>query len=402
MPGPEIIDHAVTDAVVADTIVSDNERRRRRKASGKSAFPPPVDAAHCSNCRTALKGPVCHSCGQEADTFHRPIWSLVMEVLDGLFAFDGRFWRTIPPLIFRPGRVTREYLTGVRARYVQPFRLFIVASLAFFLVFSLDGDWNGLFGGDAEPDAQQLQEAERALAEAEAENPELAAQLGLLREQIEEAEAASAEVDANPQIAAIREQERRDAMELAMRQSLLPEDYPGLEREPGGTVRQELNGNASVTFEADGLGWLPYSARAFLANRIGHVIQEPDSWMRSVQVWTPRIIFALLPVYALLLALMHFWRRGIYFYDHLVVSLHFHAFIFFLMTALILAGPVIGAWGMLIFVLWSNFYLYRLHRRVYEHGRFMSVVRVLVLDLVYFFVLTFALLILLAVGLLFA
>ena len=124
MPGPDFIDGAVTDAVVADTVVSGNERRR-------SAFTPAGDDGHCSNCGTALKGPICHSCGQDADTFHRPVWSLVLEVLDGFFSFDGRFWRTIPALMFRPGRITRHYLTGVRARYVQPFRLFIVASLAF-------------------------------------------------------------------------------------------------------------------------------------------------------------------------------------------------------------------------------------------------------------------------------
>lgn len=389
MPGPDFIDGAVTDAVVADTVVSGNQRRR-------SAFTPAGDDGHCSNCGTALKGPICHSCGQDADTFHRPVWSLVLEVLDGFFSFDGRFWRTIPALMFRPGRITRHYLTGVRARYVQPFRLFIVASLAFFLVFSLDRD---MFGGTG-VEGEQLAEAERALAQAEEDNPEIAAQIAQLREQVGEAEEAQRAVEADPLVQQAQEQQRRDEMEQAMREALLPEDYPdAASDEDNGSVTRDLGDGTRVTVEADGADWLPYSARAYLAERIGHVIQDPDSWWRAVQTWTPRVIFVLLPIYALLLALMHFWRRGLFLYDHLVVSLHFHSFLFFLMTALILASPLIGGWGVLIFILWSNFYLYRLHRRVYLDGRFMSLIRVILLDLIYLLVLSIAFLALLAVGL---
>lgn len=391
MSGSEIIDSAVTDAIAADAVVSGNERRR-------SNFSADVADGHCSNCGTPLKGPICHSCGQDSDTYHRPVWSLVLEALDGLFSFDGRFWRTIPPLMFRPGRITRHYLTGVRARYVQPFRLFIVASLAFFLVFSLDG--LSMLGEDARPGEDDLAEAERALAEAQAENPEIAAQLAEVREAVDALEEdVRTRVDEDPQVALLERQRRRDAVELSMRQSLLPEDYPDAQTSDGSIRYGSENGGY---LELNGFDWLPYSARVYLADRIANVIQDPDSWLRAVQVWTPRMIFFLLPIYALLLALMHFWKRGIYFYDHLVVSLHFHAFLFFLMTALILAGPLIGAFGVLVFILWSNFYLYRLHRRVYGHARFMSVMRVLVLDAVYFVVLIFALLTVMAFGVLFA
>ena len=390
MSGPDLIDSAVTDAVAADAIFSGNQRR-------KSAFPPAGDDGHCSNCGTALKGPICHSCGQDADTFHRPVWSLVLEVLDGFFSFDGRFWRTIPALMFRPGRITRHYLTGVRARYVQPFRLFIVASLVFFLTFSIDSNMFGEQGGASSED---LAQAGQGLAEVETDIPVAAGQLARIREQVADAEVAARAAEEDPSVRALREQQRRDEMEQAMREALLPEDYPDAVREEGAEpVTRELADGTTLTVEAEGADWLPYSTRAYLAERLGHVIQEPDSWWRAVQTWTPRIIFVLLPIYALLLALMHFWRRGIYLYDHLVVSLHFHSFLFFLMTALILASPLIGISGVLIFILWSNFYLYRLHRRVYLDGRFTSLVRVILLDLIYLVVLSIAFLALLAVGL---
>jgi ABC-type multidrug transport system fused ATPase/permease subunit len=50
---------------------------------------------------------------------------------------DSRLWRTIYPLLFRPGFLTREFLRGRRARYLPPFRLYIVASVLFFLIASL-------------------------------------------------------------------------------------------------------------------------------------------------------------------------------------------------------------------------------------------------------------------------
>lgn len=393
MPDPDIIDHAVADAVAADAVFSGNERRR-------SAFSPSNEAGHCSNCDTPLKGPVCHSCGQDADTFHRPVWSLVMEVLDGLFSFDGRFWRTIPALMFRPGRITRHYLTGVRARYVQPFRLFIVASLAFFLVFTFgDDEVSRSIMSDGAMTTEDMENVDQALTNAEENNPELAGQLARVREEVDRIEDEARQIDDNPELSRIREQQRRDAMELSMRQSLLPEDYPRPENADGSV---EFAEDEAVNMDLAGLEGLPYPVRVYLADRIANVIQEPSRWVSAVQVWTPRVIFALVPIYALLLAMMHFWRRGIYFYDHLVVSLHFHAFLFFLMTALVLLTPVISGWGILIFFLWSNFYLYKLHRNIYEHGRFFALMRVLVLDLLYFVVLIFALLIVFAFGVLFA
>ena len=46
---------------------------------------------------------------------------------------DSRLWRTIAPLLFRPGFLTQQFLQGRRASYLPPFRLYIVVSLLFFL-----------------------------------------------------------------------------------------------------------------------------------------------------------------------------------------------------------------------------------------------------------------------------
>ena len=53
------------------------------------------------------------------------------------FSLDGRMWRTLAALLFRPGFLTREYFAGRRRRYIRPARLFLVLSLALFAAIRL-------------------------------------------------------------------------------------------------------------------------------------------------------------------------------------------------------------------------------------------------------------------------
>ncbi|MEL7230923.1 MAG: DUF3667 domain-containing protein [Pseudomonadota bacterium] len=95
----------------------------------------------CKNCGEMVMGRYCHHCGQLAASFHRPIWSLIGETVGDTLALDGRLSRTMPMLLFRPGRLTKRYTDGIRARYVPPFRLFLLASLLFFFtVFAIVGN----------------------------------------------------------------------------------------------------------------------------------------------------------------------------------------------------------------------------------------------------------------------
>lgn len=87
----------------------------------------------CQNCGHMVEERYCPNCGQLAASFHRPIASLVGETISDTFTFDGRLARTLPVLLFRPGRLTKNYTAGKRARYVPPFRLFLIASLVFYL-----------------------------------------------------------------------------------------------------------------------------------------------------------------------------------------------------------------------------------------------------------------------------
>lgn len=91
----------------------------------------------CANCGTPLQGGWCHQCGQLGEDFHRSALKLVGEAFEGLFHFDSRLWRTLPGLIYNPGRLTRDYLLGHRAPQIPPLRLFLVTLLVVFMVGNL-------------------------------------------------------------------------------------------------------------------------------------------------------------------------------------------------------------------------------------------------------------------------
>ncbi|HWU95666.1 MAG TPA: DUF3667 domain-containing protein [Sphingomonas sp.] len=99
------------------------------------------DHGLCLNCGTALIGSHCHSCGQ-AGHVHRSLHAIGHDLLHGVFHFDGKLWRTLPMLAWRPGELTRRYIAGERARFVSPMAIFLFSVFAMFAVFS----WVGISG----------------------------------------------------------------------------------------------------------------------------------------------------------------------------------------------------------------------------------------------------------------
>src|SRR4051812_433341 len=74
---------------------------------------------NCLNCGALLTGPYCHECGQHAQV-HRTLSALFHDFLHGVLHFEGKIWRTLPLLAWRPGQLTRCYIEGQRARFVSP------------------------------------------------------------------------------------------------------------------------------------------------------------------------------------------------------------------------------------------------------------------------------------------
>jgi hypothetical protein len=88
--------------------------------------------AACLNCGETLLGDFCWRCGQGAVNLHPSFRQLAGELVGDVFNLDTRLLRTLRPLLFRPGALTREYLAGRRVRHVTPLKTYLIAALVFF------------------------------------------------------------------------------------------------------------------------------------------------------------------------------------------------------------------------------------------------------------------------------
>jgi hypothetical protein len=123
---------------------------------------------NCLNCGAALAGEFCHACGQHAHV-HRTLTGFLHDVLHGVIHFEGKFWNTLPLLVWKPGELTRRYIDGERARFVSPVALFLFSVFLMFAAVSLFGGV-GEFSEQAKQGLQEeLRIDQRKLGELEAQ-----------------------------------------------------------------------------------------------------------------------------------------------------------------------------------------------------------------------------------------
>jgi hypothetical protein len=117
-------------------------------AAGDRAVGPDghTQEAACLNCGTPLAGAYCSTCGQHGH-IHRTLTAFFHDLLHSVFHFEGRFWNTLPLLVWRPGELTRRYVEGQRARFVSPMALFLFSVFLMFAVLGSLGSFDPIDSG---------------------------------------------------------------------------------------------------------------------------------------------------------------------------------------------------------------------------------------------------------------
>ena len=177
----------------------------------------------CLNCGAELEGEFCHECGQKAHV-HRTLGAFFHDLLHGVLHFEGKIWRTLPLLAWRPGELTRSYIEGKRASFVSPMALFLFSVFLMFAVVSATGNLNPNFNN-----------ANRNLVDAEKATVQQIAKLQAKRaERIKENKpTVSIDADIREQrsdLEVIRDMRRRGLTEAVFsRSSTIQTDIPFLE-----------------------------------------------------------------------------------------------------------------------------------------------------------------------------
>jgi hypothetical protein len=152
---------------VGDAITGGVLGRAVEPKAGEAGADGHTHESNCLNCGTALAGEFCHVCGQHAHV-HRTLTAFFHDFLHGVLHFEGKIWRTLPLLAWKPGQLTRRYVDGQRASFVSPVALFLFCVFLMFATVSLLGGSLGDLSPNAKADlAQEVQTGERQLAKAE-------------------------------------------------------------------------------------------------------------------------------------------------------------------------------------------------------------------------------------------
>ncbi|MFV3074447.1 DUF3667 domain-containing protein [Niveispirillum fermenti] len=274
----------------------------------------------CANCGAVLRGNFCHACGQPGH-LHRSMLHIVEEFFHGILHFDSKAWRTLPMLIFRPGKLTYDYIHGHRARYVTPLAMFLFTAFLMLMVFSMMGG-----AGDvpvAVPPTEQA-EALRLLEEG------LAEARGELREVEADLTAATA---AGEQVA-VATRLRDSAAERVERAQVALDAYKATLEATGATVTEDKDGKAAgvVTGPSTTLGNLisqemgkdlkvTIGTKEF-QERVKKRLSNPDFLIYKMQNTAYKFSWLLIPISLPFLWMLFFWKRDVAMYDHAIFSLY--------------------------------------------------------------------------------
>jgi hypothetical protein len=117
----------------------------------------------CRNCDTLLEDRYCPHCGQDRLAGQRRSFGrMVIDLCTGIFTFDDKVWVTVKKLLFRPGFLSKEYVSGRMVPYTLPIKLLWMMVLIFTVVFSLHDTSSSvvLMPRSATPSQQQTKIAE--------------------------------------------------------------------------------------------------------------------------------------------------------------------------------------------------------------------------------------------------
>ncbi|MBD3276406.1 MAG: DUF3667 domain-containing protein [Candidatus Marinimicrobia bacterium] len=300
---------------------------------------------NCSNCGTELQGEYCHECGQSAREYKTSVKQIIRDFFATYFTVDSKLFRSIIPLLFKPGFLVNKYLAGKRVRFIRPLRMYLFSSLIFFAFISFSNNANvGVDGMGESTDAvtdSVKQETGDALSD--------------FSRGLESALDDTALSDRNSvqDTIAADSTEGHDNSILRIRNN--PDDPSG------NTIEVEFNA-------------LGISRESSL---------DHNSIIRTAVDSISVMMFLLLPLFAAILKLIYI-RSGRLYVEHLVFVLYNHSFVFLLMTPLMLIET---NWVELPLIILVLVYLYISMRTVYTQSHLKTVFKYFLLMFAYLIIL---------------
>jgi len=322
---------------------------------------------NCLNCNAIVQGRYCHICGQENIEPKETVWHLINHFFQDITHFDGKFFSSLKLLVFRPGFLSREYMLGRRASYLNPIRFYVFTSAIFFLIFfslyhfdpnkdiNVSGDVNNVpISTIKKMDSIKY----RAFVDKLVKN-DSALKFAYNREAyfryLDTIALSSGSIKITPS-----KYTDRKSYDSALAHG---KDHNWIERQ---LVYKQIELNEK--YKGD--------SKAFISALINTLLHS-----------IPQMLFITLPLFALWLKLMYARRRQYYYVDHAIFTVHLFVFIFILELVIMGLNKIADATSALswlkyisvILTLGLFFYIYKAMRNFYRQGRGKTILKFLIL-----------------------
>jgi len=272
---------------------------------------------HCLNCKTELMGNFCHACGQHAHV-RRTVTSLIHDFLHGLLNFEGKIWRTLPLLAWKPGELTRRYIEGQRATFVSPIALFLFSAFLMFAAVETTNVGKG----------QAPQAVQQSLTD---------------------------QIKSDEQRLARLERDRAAAAKAGRPTERIDDKITGLKTELNAIKAVKTNGIPAAQFKFDG----DEQAPRWLSESVEAAAKNPDLTFLKLQNNASKFSWLIIPLSVPFVWLLFPFSRRFRPYDHTVFVTYSLSFMTLLVVAAVLIGlaglPAVAGFAMLI----PPFHIYR-------------------------------------------
>jgi hypothetical protein len=291
----------------------------------------------CLNCGTGLVGPHCHVCGQPAH-IHRTIGAFFHDIAHAVLHFDGKTFRTLPLLAWKPGELTRRYIAGERARFVSPMALFLFSVFLMFAVFQI--------AGITPP--TEISAPDRVGEQATPEN---------LKKELTDLKQARAEMGSGNVAAPFM-----DAQIARLEKQLGQQPAPG----KAVVLAESQSNKTRVTAH--------YTGVALIDHGIDKWRKNPSLMAYKLQSNSYKFSWLLIPLSVPFVWLLFLWRRKFGAYDHAVFVTYSLAFMTLLYVALVLLGGIgVGTAALVLLgILVPPVHIYKQLKGAYSLGRFSA------------------------------
>jgi hypothetical protein len=336
--------------------------------------------SECLNCGHPLdlSDRYCSYCSQINTNKQLSLKDFFLEFIGSIITYDSRLRFTIKDLLLKPGTITRNYTQGKRLKYANPFRFFLSVSIIYFLLQGLISTFspeNNTFTNiqtDTENDGiadstitgfnvvPNNKQGIFTLSGMETEKDTIDKRKQKQENFVFISEAA---IDSLPW-----------GNRFAKRFSLYNNFYEAYEiKDPAKALDSLKHKNTSYN------RWL-YSKN----ESIERIKDNPFGFVNYMLGKIPFFLFFFIPVFAFFFWLLYSKKKYTYM-EHMIFIFHIFSFLFLAMLFCLLPDLLIGddIFTGILFVLIGPFYFYKALRNFYKQNRFITILKFVFLNVLF-------------------